>query len=62
MDLVLIFFHIMVGSEGKQNTAFGVRIFAHSISSHDRLNETESAVFLNCRFFLFLKDPFSQII
>ena len=28
----------------------------------NRLNKTESAVFLICRFSLFLKDPFSQII
>ena len=28
----------------------------------NRLNTTESAVFLYCRFSLFLKDPFFQII
>ena len=28
----------------------------------NRLNKTESAVFLYCRFSLFLKDPFFQII
>ena len=28
----------------------------------NRLNKTESAVFLHCRFFLFMKDPFFQII
>ena len=27
----------------------------------NRLNKTESAVFLACKFFLFLKDPFFQI-
>ena len=39
---------------GKQNTAKpvleGVRIVALYISSHERLNKTESAVFLYCRF------------
>ena len=28
----------------------------------NRLNKIESAVFLYCRFFLFLSDPFFQII
>ena len=28
----------------------------------NRLNKTESAVFLYCRFSVFLKDPFFQII
>ena len=28
----------------------------------NRLNKTESAVFLYCRFSLFMKDPFFQII
>ena len=39
----------------------GMRIFALSILMN-RLNETESAVFLYCRFSLFLKDPFFLII
>ena len=40
----------------------GVRIVARSISSHGQTQKTESAVFLYFRFFLFLKDPFFQII
>ena len=41
----------------------GVRTVALSIIGlMDRLNKTQSAVFLYCRFFLFLKDPFFQII
>ena len=39
-------------------TLGGVRTVALSISSHERLNKTESTVFLYCRFSLFLKDPF----
>ena len=35
-----------------------VRIVALSIRSQNRLNKTKSAVFLYCRFSLFLKDPF----
>ena len=34
----------------------------HKISSLNRLNKTESPVFLICMSSLFLKDPFSQII
>ena len=40
----------------------GMVIAALSISLMIRLNKTESAVFLYCRFPLFLKDPYSQII
>ena len=36
----------------------GVRIVALSIVLMNRLNKTESAVFLYCRFSLFLRDPF----
>ena len=40
----------------------GVRIVALSFSFMNRLNKMESAVFLYCRFFLFLKVPFILII
>ena len=40
----------------------GVRIVALLLVLLNRLNKTESAVLLNCRFSLFLKDPFFQII
>ena len=35
----------------------GVIIFTISNSSHEHLDAIESAVFLYCRFSLFLKDP-----
>ena len=35
-----------------------LRIVALSISSHEQTQKTESAVFLSCRLFLYLKDPF----
>ena len=39
----------------------GVRIVALLLVLMNRLNETESAVLLYCRFSLFLKDPFSRL-
>ena len=44
--------------------ARGVRIVAHSIKIvlMNRLNKTESGVYLICRFSLILMDPFCQII
>ena len=39
----------------------GVRIVALSISSHDKLTKSESGVFLNRRFSLFLEDLLFQI-
>ena len=57
----------ILGSDGKQNTAFkpvleGVRFLHFPLVLMNRLNKTESAVFLYSRFSLFLKDPFFQII
>ena len=49
-----------MGSGGKR----GVRIVAFFISSHEQtqlIYETESAVFLYCRFSLLLTDPFSRL-
>ena len=40
----------------------GVRIVHFPLVLVNRLNETESAVFSYCRFSLFLKEPFFQII
>ena len=63
----------MLGSDGKSNTplqagARGCENFFIFFLLHfplvlvNRLNKTESAVFLYCRFSLFLKDPVFQII
>ena len=69
--MVLIFFHILVLQEYWVLTESriplkavlrGMRIVALSISSHNRLNKTESAIFFYCRFILYLKDLFFQII
>ena len=66
----MIFFHTLVLQEYRVLTESrislklvlgGVRIVALSISSQDRLNKTESAIFLYCRFSLFLKDLFSRL-
>ena len=37
-------------------------MFRFSLDLMNRLNTTESAVFIYCHFSLFLKDPFFQII
>ena len=54
----------MLGSDG--NTALagarGVIIVTFPLVLMKRLNKTAPAVFLNCRFSLFLRDPFFQII
>ena len=64
LDIVLIFFHTLVLQEYWVLTESriplgGVRIVALSIMN--RLSKTESAIFLDCRFSLFLKDPFSRL-
>ena len=65
--VLLIFFHILVLQEYwvltesrmlLKQVLGGVRIVALSIVLINRLNKTESAVFLYCRFSLFLKDLF----
>ena len=64
---MLTFFHILVLQEywvlkesriPLKPVLGGVRIVALSISSQEQTQENESAVFLHCRFSLFLKDPF----
>ena len=67
MNLVLIFFHILVIQEyfiltesriPLNSVLGGMRIVALSLVLMNRLNTTESAVFLYCRFSLILKDLF----
>ena len=72
IDIVLIFFLYsgpsgIVCFDGKQNAAYagarGARDWLHFLLVlMKRLNKTRSAVFLYCRFCLFLKDLFFQII
>ena len=69
IHIVLIFFHILVLLEHRVLTESriplkpvlgGVKIAALVLMN--RLNKTESALFLCCRFSLFLKDSLFQII
>ena len=62
-----IFFHILVLQEYRvliksriqlKPVLGGVRMAALSISSHEQTQYPKPAVFLYCRFSLFLKDPF----
>ena len=72
IDIVLIFFPYsgpsgILGSDGKAeyhlSRCYGAWELLHfPLVLMNRLNETESADFLNCRFSLFLKDLFFQII
>ena len=71
IDKELIFFHILVLQEYwvlmeirilLKPVLGDVRIVALPLVLMNRLNKTESAVFLYCRFSLILKDPFFQII
>ena len=56
----------ILGSYGKWKTAeAGVmwcELLHFPLVLMNRLNKIESAVFVYCRFSLFIKDPFSQII
>ena len=40
----------------------GLELLHFPLALMNRLNKTKSAIFLDCRFSLFLKDPFFHII